>query len=304
MKRWIVATLWFLPIFLAVTACRRQSTPPLLAFVSDRNGNKDIYVMNIDGSGLVQLTDSPADDSFPAWSPDGKRIAFVSNRNYRDGNGYSLFETDIYIMDVDGSNLVQLTNDPSFNTTPTWSSDGHRIAFVSNRDGKIPSIYVIDIDGSNLKQLTSRTYDVNPAWSPDGQHIVFSSNRGYNVSGGSGFDDFDIYIMNSDGSNVVRLTRIPGTETTPVWSPDGSRIAFISDPKGLGDQDFDLYVMNADGSNVIKLTSEQLIYSHVTWSPDGLSIVFDKETFKHSGKSNIYIIDADGSNEILLTSSQ
>jgi Tol biopolymer transport system component len=271
--------------------------PQRIAFVSNQSDNKDVYVMNTDGSNVVQLTNSPADDYSPSWSPDGKLIAFVSNRNYHDNTVYSSSETDIFIMNEDGTNLIQLTDNPSFNTTPTWSPDGHRIAFVSTRDMSLPNIYTIDIDGSNLKQLTQRTYDVHPAWSPDGQYILFSSHRGVYTSGST--DSLDIYIMKTDGTNVVRLTNTVGIQMAPVWSPDGKKILFLSDLKGF-DQEFDLYVMNVDGTSLTRLTTKQLVYSHATWSSDSKCIIFDKETIQHSGKSTIYSIGADGSNETQL----
>ncbi len=110
-----------------------------IAFVSDRDGNFEIYVMNADGSGQTRLTDSSADESGLAWSPDGTRIAFVSDR---DGN------SEIYVMNADGSDQTNLTNNPASEYTPSWSPDGARIAFHSDREGNI-DVYVMNADGSD-----------------------------------------------------------------------------------------------------------------------------------------------------------
>jgi Tol biopolymer transport system component len=129
----------------------------LIAFVSNRDGNDEIYVMNADGSNQRRLTDTPSSDSEPNWSPDGKYIAFDSNR---DGN------TEIYVMNADGSNQRRLTNDTIDNFQPDWSPDGKNIAFVSNRDGN-REIYVMNADGSNQTRLTNNTVsDYDPVWSP------------------------------------------------------------------------------------------------------------------------------------------
>jgi TolB protein len=297
MKQFGVSILSFILISFTVIACQGQNNPQCIAFVSDQNGNKDIFLMNDDGSDILQLTNSLADDYSPSWSADGRQISFVSNRNYFENGKYSYSKTDIFIMNKDGTNLKQLTNDPSYNTTPIWSPDGDRIAFVSTRDKFLPNIYVINIDGSNLQQLTKRTFDVNPSWSSDGQSILFSSHRGIYTGGST--NCLDIYTMKADGTNVIRLTNTLGVQETPVWSPDGKKILFLSDADDL-DPKFDLYVMNADGTNLTRLTTEGLINSHATWSSDGKRIVFDKKTFQHSGKSTIHSMNADGSNEMQL----
>ncbi len=135
------------------------TVPARIAFDSDRDGDRDIYVMQADGTGLVQLTDHPGDDGWPAWSPDGRRIAFGSDR---DG------DWDIYVMQADGTGLVQLTDHPGDDWWPAWSPDGRRIAFGSDRDGD-RDIYVMQADGTGLVQLTDHPGDDWwPAWSPGG----------------------------------------------------------------------------------------------------------------------------------------
>jgi TolB protein len=149
-----------------------------IIFVSDRNGNWEIYLLN--AKGLRNLTRHPALDSDPAWSPDGSKIAFASNRDGR--------KSDIYVMDADGRNVRRLTRDPAEDCLPSWSPDGRRIAFTSYRDGK-GEIYVVDVDGGNLRNLTNypAANDIEPAWSPDGGKIAFVSDRANGVA--------DIYVI-------------------------------------------------------------------------------------------------------------
>ena len=249
----------------------------LIAFDSNRDGDREIYVMNADGSNVAKLTDNTASDRSPSLSPDGRKIAFYSNR---DG----VFE--IYVMNVDGSNVVNLTNNTTGDVYPSWSPDGQKIAFVSGRDGD-EEIYVMNADGSNVVKLTDNTaLDRIPSWSPDGQKIVFVSNRD---------GDYEIYVMNADGSNVVKLTDNTALDIYPSWSPDGQKIAFASNRDG----DYEIYVMNADGSNVVKLTDNAAYNDYNgSWSPDGQKIAFHSD---RDGDYEIYVMNADGSNVVKLT---
>lgn len=161
----------------------------------------EIYVMDANGSGQTNLTDSPGWDTAPAWSPDGGQIAFQSNR---DGN------PEIYMMDADGSRQVNLTNHPEDDAAPALSPDGSKIAFQSDRTG-VFNIYVMETDGTGLVQLTnSPDWDIEPAWSTDGQYIAFYSGRAGN---------FEIYVMNADGSCQVRLTNHGDFDGFPDWRP-------------------------------------------------------------------------------------
>jgi len=134
-----------------------QISQAQIAFVSERDWNKEIYVMDADGNNLRNLTNNPASDEAPSWSPDGQGIAFQSDR---DGN------SEIYVMDADGNNLRNLTNNPAGDSSPAWSPDGQRIAFVSSRDGaKNSAIYVMDADGNNPRNLTNHPApDYQPDW--------------------------------------------------------------------------------------------------------------------------------------------
>ena len=229
-----------------------------------------------DGSAVVRLTNHPARDFGPAWSPDGARIAFTSER---DGN------PEIYVMNADGSQPTNLSNDPSRDFGPAWSPDGARISFTSERDGNL-DIYVIDADGSRLTNLTSDpAVDTGPAWSPDGRRIAFISEREGNR---------EIYVMNADGSRLTNLTNNPALDSGPAWSPNGRRIAFISEREG----NREIYVMNADGSRPTNLSNSADSNGTLAWSPDGRRIAFSSWRF---GDTGIYVTNADGSGLTRLT---
>ena len=251
-----------------------------IAFSSGRDGDLEIYVMNDDGTDVVQLTHNDADEWHPALSPDGRRIAFKSDR---DGEDY-----EIYVMNADGSGVVQLTDNDSEEEVPAWSPDGRRIAFSSNRDGDY-EIYVMNADGSGVVQLTE-SGGGSSAWSPDGRRIAFDSWRDRSR---------EIYVMNTDGSGLVRLTDNDFWDSDPAWSPDGRRIAFESDRDGDDDNnDYEIYVMNADGSGVVQLTYNDAIEWSATWSPDGRRIAFSS---KRDGDLDIFIMNDDGTDVVQLT---
>jgi Tol biopolymer transport system component len=252
------------------------TSPPRIAFVSGRDGNQEIYVMNQDGSGQTRLTTEPAADADPDWSPDGRRIAFHSER---DGN------SEIYVMNADGSDQVRLTRHRAVDRNPTWSPDGTKLAFESFRDGN-RELYVMNADGTGQVRLTvAKAQDFDPAWSPDGNRIAFASDRDRN---------YEIYVINADGTGETRLTFTTATEFNPNWDPTGSRLAFHSNRDG----DFEIFVMNADGSNPVSLTANTSSDYNPAWSPDGTRIAFQSD---RDGDSEIYVMNANGTGQTRLT---
>ena len=170
----------------------------------------EIYVMNADGSGQTRLTDNEASDGSPSWSPDGRRIVFSSNRDDPDPDDDDRI-SNIYAMNADGSGQTRLTYNEGWDGAPSWSPDGRRIAFQSDRDGGDSEIYVMNADGSGVRRLTDNdARDSAPSWSPDGRRIAFHSSRDGN---------YEIYVMNADGSGQTRLTDNEAYDYSPSWSP-------------------------------------------------------------------------------------
>jgi Tol biopolymer transport system component len=249
-----------------------------IAFVSSRSSNSDIWTMNPDGTGAVNVSQNPATDQAAWISQDGSKIIFTSNR---DGN----FE--IYSMNVDGTNQTRLTNNPGFEQGPRFSPDGSRIVFISNRDHPSYEIYSMNADGSNVVRLTNNTaFEGSPSFSPDGSKIVFASTRDSNVG--------EIYSMSANGTNPVRLTTNTFVDDWPVMSPDGTKILFNSNRTGNSE----LFVMNADGANPVNLTNSSAVDETGAFSPGGDRIVF---TSYRDGNGELYSANADGTNVIRLT---
>ena len=296
-----VVVLSLTPLMVAIDAQAQ------IAFVSDRDRNDEIYVMDDDGKNQRNLTNHPSDDYAPSWSPDGTRIVFMSDRDGHVPKGDVLPTFEIYVMDADGGNQQNLTNDPSHDMYPAWSPDGKRIAFTSYRDGHVHAIhgrptaeiYVMDADGGNPQHLTNDLNDDRyPSWSPDGKRIVFSSERDGHFIGEFEITSSEIYLMDADGGNQQKLTENRKNDFSPSWSPDGKRIAFSSDRKG----DFvnsEIYVMDADGGNQQKLTENRDWDYAPSWSPDGKRIAFSSDG--DNKQADIYVMDADGGNPQNLT---
>ena len=190
--------------------------------LSGTDGQLELHLMNADGSDskrLVTPAKRPAQDEHPAWSPDGKTIAFTTTR---DGN------QEIYLCDADGGNLRRITTHKAIDSHPTWSPDGRQIAFCSARFGNM-EICVMNADGSDVRRLTDHpALDYAPKWSPDGQHIAFTSTRDRN---------YEVYLIRPDGTGLRNLTQHPDLDKDPAWTPDSSRVTFVSNRGGR----FDLY---------------------------------------------------------------
>jgi TolB protein len=247
-----------------------------IAFISDISGYKEVYTIDYDGYNLKRLTRNRSIALLPAWSPDGKRIAYTS---------YHADNPDLYFINLDGGHQVPASTFPGLNIAPNWSPDGNRIALTLSKDGNA-QIYTFKIDGTDLRRLTSHLRsDWSPCWSPDGKKIAFSSDR----TGAP-----QIYIMNKDGTNSERLTHQGSYNDSADWSPRGDLIAFTSRQKGL----FDIWTIDTDGGNARRLTSNSGNNESPSFSPDGRYIAFSST---RAGRSDIYIMNSDGSNQRRLT---
>lgn len=287
-----------------------------IAFVSERDGNAEIYVMDADGGNPTRLTNNNAHDESPIWSPDGSQIAFLSDR---DGS------REIYVMGENGEAPTRFSRETDDDWDPAWSPDSNRIVFVAGNEsdgGGNP--YVRNTDSSNSYSLTywRNGFTWDPAWSPDGRHIALVSRCDIYVMDEDGdnwtriFDssgcrnhftqspvwspngrriafyfhgpdpNFDIYAVDADGGNGTRLTDNAADDESPVWSPNGLRLAFHSDREG----NFDIYVMDADGDNVTRFTEHTADDESPVWSPDGSQIAF--VSFR-DGNREIYVVDVD-----------
>lgn len=268
-----------------------------------QNSNKIVYaddpgriqVINVDGTGQTELTagGSVVDDN-PVYSPDGSRIAFTR---------WSGSKIEICVMNADGTNVVQITSGDvtpeSFNGPPSWSPDGTKLVFGSNRSGFGKSeIWIANADGSGLTRLTTSVQltiggqgpifssDGDPDWSPDGSRIAFVSNRD---GAGVGLTDTELYVMNVDGSDLVRLTNDSLDDGMPDWSPDSQRIAFTKS-NGTG-----IHIINRDGTNLVFVIS---FSAWPAWSPDGSRLAFIQNESSSPFKGNVWIVKTDGTEKV------
>jgi TolB protein len=250
-----------------------------IAYVSNRTGHPEIWVMDYDGYNQHPITNYRSLSLTPRWSPNNSDLAFTS---YARGN------PEIYIFSLLTNHRIPFPTYKGLNTTPAWSPDGKKIAFCSSMSGD-PEIYVSDRNGLNLQRLTfSPGVDISPVWNPKtGNEIAFVSDR----SGAP-----QLYIMNADGTNLRRLITAGGDAEAPSWSPNGLFMAFSWRVTETGA--FDAYVIEIATGRIIQLTHNAGRNEHPTWSPDGRHIAFEST---RTGSRQIWTMLADGSDPKELT---
>jgi Tol biopolymer transport system component len=236
----------------------------LIAFSSGKQGDYDIWMLNLDNDQLVQLTHGQYWNDKPKWSPDAQWIVYVSNVKGTP---------NIYKVSPDGRQTVPLVEDDRWNDFPAFSPDGSKLGYVSNISGN-NDLWIANVDGSNPRQLTSYDGDdTSFAWLPDGQSVLFSSDR----DGSS-----DIWRLDLRSGEKTQLTTDPGMDIYPAVSPCGQYVAFVSnrqfDPDGCDDhwddRDQDIWLMTITGQHQVRITSNQKSDHCVAWSPDGTCLVY------------------------------
>ncbi len=290
-----VAALAAAGIGLVAAACGGDGGGPVyvgepsgrIAFMSERDGNREIYVMDASGANQTNRTNSAYLDDEPWWSPDGTGVVFASFRG----------PSDLYTMNADGSDLRKLTDDPAVDGGPRWSPDGSRIAFYSFRQESAGLLWVIETDGTDPHPLlfeqvadpeTPCAGGFPGDWFPDGSRILFRGSQG-------SIRATQICSVAADGSDIqIVLSEEGVTSEFPTISPDGQRIALTSDRGG----NREIYTMNIDGSGLRAVTDHSALDQYPVWSPDGQWIAFHSD---RDGDLEIYIVRPDGSDLRQLT---
>jgi Tol biopolymer transport system component len=265
----VLALLLGLPT--ALMLAFRSSSEHFIVFTSDRDGNLEIYAATADGRKQTNLTNSPRDEFAPVLSPDRRQIAFLSGS-----------EAALEVMKADGTVRTRVTLHSGAHRSHRWSPTSQRLAYIVE-NGAGPLMYVAHTDGSRPARVTDVPGDEVGAWSHNGEVVAFAVRQG---------DWQGIWTRNPDGVNELRITRTP--DYSPIWSPDSSKLAFLSTRDGNPE----LYVMDADGSDQLRLTETDAPEYQVSWSPDGRRLLFVSE---RDGNPEIYVTDLDGFNQRRLT---
>ena len=266
-----------------------------ILYVALRGSTQVICLANPDGSLAFDLT-AGGIAGWPQWSPDGTKVAFM--RDLSGGN------QDIYVVNADGTGEIRLTDDPALDQFPAWSPDGTEIVFQTDRYGNF-DVYVMDADGSREINLShDPDFDGWPSFSPDGTKILLYSwwPMGIHVHAQGDTvpsliidgESYEVIVMDAEGTTATNLSHNTATDWFPLWSPDGSKIAFQSDRDGVGE----ILSMNADGTGQENLTQNPALDGGAAWSPDGSRITF---VSLRDGNPEIYVMNADGTGQTRLT---
>ncbi|MCX6640771.1 MAG: hypothetical protein NTW14_09865 [bacterium] len=244
-------------------------TETRIAFSGQVDGVKELFSMTFDGFDLVRHTWEKNPVLSPAWSPNGKQIAFTS---------FGVYQADIFIYDLDAKSSRPFFSAPGVDQAPAWSPDGQWLAYSSSVDGNA-EIYVCRTDGGVAKRLTySWSIETSPCWSPSGHEIAYTSDQ---------LGKPQVFIMDTDGANQRRLTMIGEYNDSPAWSPRGDLIAYVRrDTDG-----FQIYVTDPRGERHVKATTGPGYNMDPSWSPDGMRIAF---TSDRTGIFQIYTMDIYG----------
>ncbi len=247
-----------------------------IAFSSERGGSKEIFVVDYDGINERTVTANRGLNKFPDWSPDNKQLAFVTR--LPGGTSWQLWRQDLA-----GGREV-LPTPSNYASSPAWSPDGSRLAFASRSPSSLDSdIFVAPASGGRARNITSHpSIDTSPDWSPSGQQIAFISDR----SGSP-----QVWLMDSDGSNVRRLVQEGGHCDSPSWSPNGQYILYSW--QAPSQWKHDIYIVQVATGQIFQLTSGRGSNESPGWSPDGRHIVFQSD---RSGTKQVFIMNANGEN--------
>lgn len=263
-----------------------------ITVASDKSGHqwKEIFVMDWDGYNDKQITSHQSIALSPAWSPDGKTVAYTAYAYHPKAKTRN---ADMFLYEIFTGKRFMISSRPGINSGASYEPSGKLIYLTISQSGN-PDIFSMNTDGENLKKITSGpngAMNVEPAISPDGKKIAFSSDRSGKPM---------IYIMNIDGSNIKRVTFAGRYNASPAWSPDGKKLAFA----GWDAEHFDIFIMNSDGTSLERLTQAKKANGKwasnedPTFSPDGRQLMFISD---RTGKKQIYIVNADGTNERRIT---
>jgi TolB protein len=247
-----------------------------IVFTAQALQGKELFAMDYDGTNPQQLTQNGSLNLTPAWSADGRTIAFTS---------YQFGMPDLVFVDVLSGKLAQHLKQAQLQTAPAWSPDGKRLALVSSHEGNA-EIYIMNVGSTKLQRLTFHPgTDTSPSWSPTGRELVFTSDR---------LGSPQLFIMDAEGGNVRRLTMTGEYNDSPAWSPKGDKIAYVSRLEGR----FQIVTIDVSGENVVQLTASSGSNEDPSWSPDGYRLVFSST---RDGKSDLYSMEWNGENVRRLT---